>query len=171
MTPLPNHSHWFFTVHRQDRDYDPNIQNNENFRYTHYTENVYGRNVVRGNGYNYFVYSVSTNGKFSEGIGGNAYCPLKEPLYLESSYADGIMTLRWRPVEGAVAYAVRVDNTSNGWNLDNVLPGDWRNDFVQGAEYRFPIGLNQQVRWWVHAIDKNNVWSKSSVVKTHYRTR
>lgn len=171
MIPPQNHAYWAIRVHRQDKAFDPNIQNNENFKYNKYRENIYGRNVVRGNGYNWWVQSISTTGVWSEGRGGNVYCALKEPMYLSASYKYPNLTIHWRAVEGAVRYAVRVDDRSNGWSQSNMKPGDWMNDSVMTNSYTVPVARNKKISYWVYAIDKNGVWSKSSVLKTYYNTK
>lgn len=171
MTPPVNHAYWELSVHDKNVPFDPTVQNVQNFKYKKYMENTYGRNVPRGHGYHWFVQSVSITKAKSEVTEGMSYCALKEPMYLESGYDFPNLTLSWRPVEGAVRYAVSVDNMSNGWNPSSPLPGDILRENLTAPFLTFSVARDQKLVWRVFAIDKEGVWSDSSVLKTVYHTR
>ncbi len=164
MTPPARHAYWAIRAHDHENAFVSQNLGPSNFMYNKYTENSYGRNVPRGKGYWWWIYSISDKGVWSEATVGYVHCPLKEPMYLEQNYDAGKRTLNlsWRPVEGAVRYGIRVDNLRNGWNPERMNTGDVKEDNVTSASYSFRIQDDQEVYWWVYAIDKDGQWSESS---------
>lgn len=165
--PVREHNYWYIVIHPQDKPFDPKGPANEYYFTPHIRTDELGKRLLRGNGYNFWVHSISKNRVWSAGVGGNAYCKVREPFGLEDSYSyeKRELSLRWLPVQGAVKYAVRVDNQGNSWHPEAMRPDDWMNDSVQGTSYTIPYPANRNLKWWVIAIDKNNVWSNVSAVR------
>ena len=164
MTPLSNQKYWALRAHDHEKAFVPQNQGDSNFMYNKLTDTTYVRNITVGKGYWWWIYSISDTGVWSEATVGYVHCPLKEPIYLEQSYDKEKKTLNlsWRAVEGAVKYGIRVDNLRNSWNPDQMRSGDIKEDGVTSASYSFRIQDDQEVYWWVYAIDKYGQWSDSS---------
>jgi len=107
------------------------------------------------------------NGSWSEAKGGSVNCPLKYPMYLTAKYEYPYLTLSWRAVDGAVRYAIRIDDAVRSPGVFSPIPfdadkGDRLNDNLPTNSYTFKVGRERQFSFWVHAIDKYGVWSNSS---------
>jgi len=68
--------------------------------------------------------------------------------------ADGQqVTLSWPALQGATAYALRVDNQADSWNGQcTSLQGDFCQDKLIKTQYTFVVKPNQSYSWWLHPI-------------------
>ena len=72
-----------------------------------------------------------------------------------------VATVSWAPVAGATAYALRVDDLSNGWMNSCAVTqnaGDICLDNVTTPSYRFVTLPGHTYNWWVHALNSAG-WS------------
>jgi|GEM_PF-5082842 len=67
-----------------------------------------------------------------------------------SSDANGIITLAWTPVTGAVRYLLRIDDQANPWYT---APTDLLNDNVLTTSYTYTGIPGHSYNAWVHACD------------------
>lgn len=62
-------------------------------------------------------------------------------------------TVSWTPAAGASVYALRINDTQNGWtgSCTNVNGGDVCSDSVTTTSYTFDTVAKATYSWWVHA--------------------
>lgn len=119
--------------------------------------------------YSWWIHFVDDKGVYSEPKGGRVYCVTHAPINTASSYEYPYATLTWKPVKGAVRYAIRIDDIERSPGAYNPLPfnpeiGDRIDDTVTTNTYRFKVGRNRKFTWWVHAVDKYGAYSAPSRV-------
>lgn len=130
------------------------------------------REMGVGNGFGWWIHDVDAKERYSPARGGEVYCGPSKPTGLRTSYDHPSLTLSWEPVEGAVRYAIRVDDKTispGGYDPKNPAADDKMNDNLKTNSFTFGIGRNRNITFWVHAVDKNGVFSPSSEW-FHYRT-
>lgn len=120
-----------------------------------------------GQKYVYWVHYIDSKGTYGPAIAGEIYCIAHSPVETTQVYEYPYLTLSWKPVKGAVRYGIRIDDTERSPYVYFPTPfkaevGDRIEDNVQGTSYRFKVGEDRKFTWWVHAVDKNGVFSESS---------
>ncbi|CAN5124838.1 hypothetical protein BH09PAT1_BH09PAT1_5250 [soil metagenome] len=128
-----------------------------------YTGNSYSFKTNQGQDVTWWVHSISSTGVYSDPTIGQMYCAMSTPSTLSYSHDGSNYTLRWSNVTGAVKYAIRVDDTTNGWNATNLADGDHlRNDLTDNS-YTFKPNPGHKIVWWVHAIDSKGRYSNAAI--------
>ena len=116
-------------------------------------------------GYDIFwwVHLVSSEGVYSSAVGGTTHCGLPAPTNLVSkcSLSDDRMEFSWDAVPGAVRYAIRTDDEKNGFT-SAPLSGDTIKDDITGTSYSRTGVSGNNYNWWIHAVDRNGVYSTSA---------
>lgn len=127
------------------------------------TTGTFTQTEERGYDIFWWVHLVSSQGVYSSAVGGTAHCALPAPTNLVSkcNYSDTDMKFSWDEVPGAVHYAIRTDDDRNGFS-NPPLSGDTIKDDITGTSY-IRIGVNgRHYNWWIHAVDRNGVYSPAT---------
>lgn len=71
-----------------------------------------------------------------------------------SSSGTSSVTFQWSAIEGAGAYALRINDTSNGYLgcTDNQNPGDHCITGITSNSYTIDLPVGKSYQWWVSAI-------------------
>lgn len=116
--------------------------------------------VTPGHTYGWWAHQRLKNKSFSKPTGGVVYCQLSSPANLSSSRDGSVRRFTWAPVPGAVRYAVRIDNTANGWNDEVMNEGDVSRNSLTETMIEIPYEEGKSYNWWVHAVDEKGIYSK-----------
>lgn len=162
MEPTDKDIVWAIRLDDKKNAWNQNDLQDGDISVDNFKRNTFEQKATFGGSYNWWVHAVNDKGKWSESVGGPIICPLEKPTETKSSYQAQTMTLTWKSVPGAVTYAVRVDNTENPFTPDDPQKGDVIADNVKTNSFQFKAEPNKTYTWWVHAIDKNGIWSSMS---------
>lgn len=79
---------------------------------------------------------------------------------------DSTVNLSW--IGTSPKYALRVDNTSDGWNGTCLsAKGDFCQNDLKQKSYNFKINPNTAYKWWVHGVDESGTkYSDASINET-----
>jgi len=128
-----------------------------------FTGSTYSFKTGTGSDVTWWVHSISSTGVYSGPTIGQLYCPLSTPSQLSYSADGRTVTLRWANLTGATKYAIRVDDTTNGWDPNNLADGDHlRNDLTDNS-YTFTADPGHKIVWWVHGIDSKGRYSNPAI--------
>lgn len=162
MEPQAENTVWAIRVDDKKNGWNQSDLLDGDISVDNYKRNTFEQKATFGGSYNWWVHAVNDQGKWSASTGGPIICPLEKPTETKSAYQAPVMTLTWKQVPGAVKYAVRVDNTENPFTPEDPQDGDVLSDDVKTNAFQFNAEPNKTYIWWVHAIDKNGVWSSMS---------
>ncbi len=162
MEPTPQHATWAIRIDDKKNSWNQNELAQGDISVDNYKRNTFEQKATFGGSYNWWVHSVTEKGKWSALTGGPVVCSIEKPVETKSVYQAPVMTLTWKPVPGAVKYAIRIDNTENPFSPEDPQKGDVLSDKVTTNAFQFNAEPGKTYIWWVHAIDKNGVWSSMS---------
>ena len=159
-------SAWAIRVDDKKNPWNQNELQQGDISVDDFKRNIFEQKATFGASYNWWVHSVNEKGKWSPLVGGPVICPVEKPSETKSNYQAPVMSLSWKAVTGAVKYAIRVDNTENTFTPEAPQKGDVLSDNVTTNAFQFNAEPNKSYTWWVHAIDKQGIWSTMSTWTT-----
>jgi hypothetical protein len=122
-------------------------------------EGKYIFKAVDGHTYSWWVHVENADGTYGSAIGGDTYCGAAAPASLTASCKNNSIALSWKKAAAAERYAVRIDDTVNPWEVKSVLEGDKADNSVNGTKYTTAAQSGHGYNVWVHAVDKDGVFS------------
>lgn len=187
----PNHKYFSIKVIPDNGSHQSIVDTND------YAGSVLTLSVTPGNKYWYFIKTITKDGQSSytnPPYGTLISCPLSSPENLSSSYKDSYLALSWRPVKGAVRYAIRIDDTANAWNgpaddyisvsslYDNNLfnealrgfppyEGDYVSNSITETHFRIKAPSNHKIVWRVYAVSEEYNFSNRTQETAYTRGR
>jgi hypothetical protein len=126
--------------------------------------------AVDGHTYSWWVHIENADGTFGSAIGGDTYCGAAAPTTLSATCKDESLSLTWKKVSSAERYAVRIDDTRNTWDVKNTLPGDTAEDYIKGTKFSKKAQAGHGYNVWIHAVDKDGVFSSAKETFVSCRT-